>query len=145
MHTYRAILLVLALTISPSAALAQDNVLPKYGALPKSEAQKAADAKFLASIDETYKGNRKKAAEDLSARGWQFLRQGNSPDAMRRFNQAWLLDSSNGTVLWGMAAIQADSGKLDESLTLFAEAEALLGGDTDFTADYAKTLAWRGL
>jgi tetratricopeptide (TPR) repeat protein len=147
MHTYRAILLVLALAIGTvfSAAFAQEiNLLPKYGLLPKNEAQKAADAKFLASIDDTYKGNRKKAAADLSARGWEFLRQENFPDAMRRFNQAWLIDNSDGSALWGMAAIQASWRKLDESLKLFAEAEALVGDDIDFTADYAKALAMAG-
>ncbi|RQW84452.1 MAG: hypothetical protein EHM79_13830 [Geobacter sp.] len=36
-----------------------------------------------------------------------------------------------------MAAIQAGSGKLNESLRLFAEAESLVGGDIDLTADYA--------
>ncbi|MDR2689036.1 MAG: hypothetical protein LBB76_04685 [Azoarcus sp.] len=144
---YRAILLLLLFAIGSvfSGAFAQDmNLQPKYGMLPKNEAQKAADAKFLASIDDYYKGNRKKAAEDISARGWQFLRQGAIPDAMKRFNQAWLLDGSNGNALWGMAVIQAGSGKLDESLQLFAEAEGIFGGDMDFATDYAKTLGVAG-
>ena len=60
------LVLVLALASSISIAFAQDiNILPKYGSLPKNEAQKAADEKFLASIDDYYKGNRKKAAEDV--------------------------------------------------------------------------------
>ena len=63
---------------------------------------------------------------------------------MRRFNQAWLIDNSNGSALWGMAAIQGGSGKLDESLKLFDEAEALVGDDIDFTADYANALAMAG-
>jgi len=147
MHRYRTTLVLLVLAIGSvfSLAFAQDiNLQPKYGLLPKNEAQKAADAKLLATIDDHYKGNRKKAAEDASARGWQFLRQGNIPDAMKRFNQAWLIDSSNGSALWGMAAIQAGSGNLNESLKLFAEAESLVGGDVDFTADYAKALGITG-
>ena len=67
------------------------------------DAQKAADAKFIASIDDYYKGDRKKGAEDVSRRGWQFLRQGNAPEAMKRFNQAWLLDNANGNALCGRA------------------------------------------
>lgn len=147
MHIYRAILVlvVLAMETGFSLAFAQDiNLQPKYGLLPKNEAQKTSDTKFLATIDEHYKGNRKKAAEDVSARGWQFLRQGNVSDAMKRFNQAWLIDSSNGSALWGMAAIQGSSGNLNESLKLFAEAESLLGGDIDLTADYAKALGIAG-
>lgn len=147
MHTYRAILLLLLFAVGSmfSVAFSQDmNLQPKYGSLPKNEAQKAADAKFLATIDDHYKGNRKKAAEDVSARGWQFLRQGNVSDAMKRFNQSWLIDSSNGSALWGMAAIQAGSGKLNESLKLFSEAESLVDGDIDLTADYAKALGIAG-
>jgi len=147
MHILRTLLLVLLLGIGSisNVAFAQDvNLQPKYGAVPKNEAQKAADDKFLASIDEHYKGNRKKAAKDVSLRGWQFLRQGNIPDAMRRFNQAWLIDSANGVALWGMAAIQASSGKIDESLKLFAEAERFIGDDIDFLVDYAKALGVAG-
>jgi tetratricopeptide (TPR) repeat protein len=139
------IALSLALSLLASNVLAQDiNLLPKYGGQPKNDAQKAADEKFLASIDGYYKGDRKKAAEAAATRGWQFLRQGNAPDAMRRFNQAWLLDSSNGSALWGMAAFEAGSGKLNESLALFAEADRIVGGDIDFAADYAKALGIAG-
>ena len=148
MHRYRTIFLFLLLTVGSlfSVAFAQNiNLQPKYGLQPKNEAQKAADAKLLASIDARYKGNRKKAAEDVSAQGWQLLRQGANPDAMRRFNQAWLLDNSNGNALWGMAAIQAGSGKLNESLPLFAEAERIIGGDIDFAADHAKAIGIAGV
>ncbi len=137
--------LLIALSLLASFAFAQDaNLLPKYGAQPKNNAQKASDERFIASIDDYYKGDRKKAAEDVAARGWQFLRQGNAPDAMRRFNQAWLLDSSNGNALWGMAAFEAEAGKLSESLELFAEADRIVGGDIDFAADYAKALGIAG-
>ncbi len=147
MHKYQVnfIVLALALVTLLSNAFAQDiNLLPKYGLQPKTEVQKEVDAKFLASIDDIYKGNRKKAAKEFSARGWQSLRQGNLPDAMRRFNQAWLLDNANSTALWGMAAIQASEEKFDESLKLFAEAEAHVSNDHNFTTDYAKTLAMAG-
>lgn len=143
----RAVLLALLVAVNwaPQLVFAQDiNLQPKYGALPKNDAQKAADEKFLAGIDDYYKGDRKKAAEDIVRRGWQFLRQGNAPDAMRRFNQAWLLDSSNANAIWGMAAYEGTIGKMDESLKLFAEAERSLGNDIDFSVDYAKALGVAG-
>jgi tetratricopeptide (TPR) repeat protein len=140
---FLTLLLVATSPFSPVFAEAI-NLQPKYGSLPKNEAQKAADEKFLKIIDEQYKGNRKKAADDLAARGWQFLREGKREDAMRRFNQAWLIDHSNGNALWGMAAVQGQTGKLDESLKLFAEAEQTVGGEIQFAADYAKTLGMAG-
>jgi tetratricopeptide (TPR) repeat protein len=138
-----AFLVSSGLTLQP--ATAQDmNLQPKYGSLSKNDAQKAADTKFIASVDDYYKGDRKKGSEEASRRGWQFLRQGNSLEAMKRFNQAWLLDNANGNALWGMAAIQAGSGKIDESLKLFDEAEGFVGNDIDFSVDYAKALGVAG-
>lgn len=147
MLIFRSLFLVLLFAVGSTSqvALAQDiNLQPKYGSVSKNEAQKAADAKFLAGIDDYYKGNRLKAAKDVAARGWQLLRQGNTPDAMRRFNQAWLIDNTSGSALWGMGAIQSDAGKIAESLKLFAEAENTVGGDIDFSVDYAKALGVAG-
>jgi hypothetical protein len=124
-----------------SARLQSSNVLPKYGLQPKNEAQQAADRDFIAAVDEQYKGNRKGASKDIAERGWQFLRQGKAEDAMRRFNQAWLLDGSNGFAVWGMAVIQGNRpGGRPEALALFAEAEEFVSGDLDFSVDYGLTL-----
>jgi tetratricopeptide (TPR) repeat protein len=137
--------LLLAAGSATSVTFAQDaNLKPKFGEAPKSDMQKAADAKFLAGVDEYYKGDRKKAANDLSSRGWQFLRQGNKADAMRRFNQAWMIDNSSGSALWGMAAIQAEAEDIATSMKLFSEAERFVGDDVDFAVDYAKTLGLAG-
>jgi len=136
---------LLAVAFVPQVVFAQNiNLLPKYGLLPKNDAQKKADAIFLAEMDKEYKGNRKKAAEDVALMGWQFLREGDRSDAMKRFNQAWLLDSSNGIALWGMAAIEADAKKFEESLELFAEAERSVGNDINFSVDYAKAMGLAG-
>lgn len=142
----RYVLLGLVLALGTSVTFPQEerNLLPKYGSLPKEEWQKQADAVFIAGMDEDYHGDRKKASEDMAARGWQYLRAGDPDDAMRRFNQAWLLNAKNGTALWGMGAVEADAGKLDESLKLFAEAEPLVGKDVNFSVDYARMLAMVG-
>ncbi len=147
MLIFRTVFLVLLLAVAfvPQVVFAQNiNLLPKYGLLPKNDAQKKADAIFLTEMDKSYKGNRKKAAEDIALLGWQFLLKGNAPDAMKRFNQAWLLDSSNGIALWGMAAIEADAKEFDESLELFAEAERSIGDDINFSVDYAKAMGFAG-
>lgn len=112
--------------------------------MPKTEMQKAADAKFLAGIDESYKGDRRKAAETAASRGWQFLRQGDKSDAVRRFNQAWLIGNTNSYALWGMAVVQAEADDITASIKLFTEAEKSLNGELDFAIDYAKTLGIAG-
>ena len=63
---------------------------------------------------------------------------------MRRFNQAWLLNNDNGIALWGMAAIEANSEKFDESLKLFAEAEKFVVDEINFSVDYARAIGMVG-
>ena len=135
----------LSLLLSAHLAFAQDqNLLPKYGSAPKSEALQAADATFLSTMDKLYHGDRAKASEDVGLRGWQYLSQQDLDDAMRRFNQAWLLNSRNGTAIWGMAAVEGSLGKLDESLKLFAEADTLIHDNLNFSVDYAKAIGMAG-
>lgn len=138
----RAWALFAALAFFCGFAFSQDiSLLPKYGNGQKSEQQKAADAEFLSQVDARYPGDRPKAAKEVSDRGWQLLRQGNLADAMRRFNQAWLIDPKSVPSLWGMAAVSSysDQGLL-ASLSLFAEAEKLAPDDIDLAVDYAKTI-----
>lgn len=140
------ILLSAVLILSANFAFPDDrNLLPKYGLLPKTEWQKQADAVFISGMDEDYHGDRIRASQDMALRGWKYLAQGDPDDAMRRFNQSWLLNNNNGTALWGMAAIEASSKKFDESLKLFAEAEKFVGNEMNFSIDYAKALGMVGV
>jgi len=122
------------------------NLLPKYGSLPKPEWQKEADAAFISGMSEDYHGDLIKASMDTAARGWQYLESGDLDDAMRRFNQAWLLNSKNGVALWGMAAVEGSRGEFDEALELFAEAEKFVGADNiNFSVDYARATGMAGV
>jgi len=129
-----------------SSAMAQDiSLLPKYGGQTKTEAQQAADARFLEQIDKGFKGDRRQAASEVAKAGWQLLRTRQMPDAMRRFNQAWLLDPHNGISLWGMAVLEADQGRADSSLALFREAESATGNDLQFAVDEARAISFAAL
>jgi tetratricopeptide (TPR) repeat protein len=140
------ILLAAPFILSAPFACADDrNLLPKYGGLPETDWQKAANAVFISGMDADYHGDRKKASMDMAMRGWQYLAAGDFDDAMRRFNQAWLLNKKNGTALWGMAAITANSEKYDDSLKLFAEAEKFVGSEINFSVDYARTVGMAGV
>jgi tetratricopeptide (TPR) repeat protein len=138
--------LLAACAAQQQQAPAEDaDLLPKYGLAPRNAEQREADDKFIAGTVQEYHGDRKKASKETSERGWYLLRQGDSATAMKRFNQAWLLDVENGSALWGMAALRGQAGKFTESLQLFGEAEPLVGDDMDFMADYAKIIAFAGL
>lgn len=145
-NQFRQIFIVFLMLIGLHSVCAADDLSlqPKYGLAPKTAAQKAADDAFLAGVDQYYKGDRKTAAGQLAGRGWAALREGKPQDAIRRFNQAWLIDSSNAVALWGMAVVEAGSGREQQSLTLFAEAAQGAAGDMDFEVDYAKVLFYTG-
>lgn len=144
MPIFFRIIFALLLTSSSTFhyAYAQNiNVLPKYGNLPKNEKQLEADKEFITAIDQASNHNRKRAAEEIAMAGWKFLRLGNRDDAMRRFNQAWLLDNANATALWGMAVTQMHKKEFSQALKLFSEAEYFINDSINFSADYAKAIS----
>ncbi len=51
--------------------------------------------------------------------GWTFYGRGDRSTAIKRFNQAWLLDADNQLALWGFAVISRDRGKLDDALRFY--------------------------
>ncbi len=51
--------------------------------------------------------------------GWQYFYEKKLDVAMKRFNQAWLLDSLNADVYWGFGNLVGMQGKFMESISLF--------------------------
>ena len=131
------VLIWVGLTMS---AWAQTNLQPKYGGVEKNAAQKAADVEFLAGVDKYFNNDRTKAAKESSKRGWDFLRKGNVDDAMRRFNQAWLLNPKEGSALWGMAVVQMVKQQIEQGMRLFEEAAETQSEDIDFAVDHARAM-----
>jgi len=117
----------------------------KYGGLKITEAVAANDRDYLAQADKFFAGDRKKAANDVADKGWQFFRAGTIDAAMSRWNQAWMLDNCNGKALWGFALVQYDRQKFAEATALMAEAERYVGDDVDFLADKARLRSFEGL
>jgi len=126
----------------------ETNMLPKYGLIQKNESEQKADEKFIAIVKEQYKGNLTKAAEDVALSGWGYLRQNDNMNAMKRFNQAWLLDNKNGTALWGMAVAEQKRAlptSMATSMELFTEAEQYKKEDINFAVDYARAMSFRAI
>lgn len=80
------------------------NEMPMYGNLPKTKEMRAADAKFIRDIERSGY-TRQDAAKRAINRGWSFLQNKDYPNAMHRFNQAWLLDPQNGNAYHGFALV----------------------------------------
>jgi tetratricopeptide (TPR) repeat protein len=98
------------------------NIAPLYGGRVKSKDLQQADQKFIETILTECKCSRPEAAKQRAAMGWKFLRKGDAEMASKRFNQAYLLDSTNASLYWGFAAIMGRQNRYDESLDFFRRA-----------------------
>jgi len=86
-------------------------LLPKYGNLPKSKGELKADKEFLATAIEL-DTTAEKASAHMIDLGFQYLYR-DMKTAMYRFNQAYLLDSTNSDIYWGFGAIYFMLNRLD--------------------------------
>ncbi|HMD00962.1 MAG TPA: tetratricopeptide repeat protein [Ferruginibacter sp.] len=97
-----------------AAAKLNKAMLPLYGRLPKTAEEKANDSTFLAKISAMPEfDTRRKASDHLIDLGFQYYYRPDLKTAMYRFNQAWLLDSTNTDVYWGYGAIYMALGRYD--------------------------------
>jgi len=107
-----------------TSALAQPmDQLPMYGGADRSgdPQLKAADERLLADTTNHY-GSREKASAAFVHNGFVYYNRDDLVAAMRRFNQAWLLDPNNPEVYWGFGAVLHDKGKNCEAMTQFQKA-----------------------
>lgn len=91
-----------------------------------------------------FKGDTNKAAGEAVRRGWKALQEGQADKALRRFNQAWLIDPRRGDIYWGLAVatgVRGDSIKTVE--VLFAKAERIIGANSSLQSDWGRVLDQR--
>lgn len=100
-------LLLMFLVLLPSLVAAQSaypvNEQPMYGGRPKTDAMISADEAFIRSVEAAM--TRAEGAERASATGFRAFFQGDVNGAIRRFNQAWLLDPENASAFHGFALV----------------------------------------
>ena len=125
------LLLVIVLTISRvGMAAAQSDPtekLPMYGqpAITRSENLKKVDEDVIRDATLRF-GNRQAASRALAEQGWTSVRRGISDVAMRRFNEAWLLNPKNYQAFWGFGAVLSEQGKLAEAIEQLETARELI-------------------
>lgn len=83
---------------------APPNQQPFFGFVEPSPQMRAANAQFVASVQEVT-GSRQQAFAEASERAWQAFFSGDYPLATRRFNQAYLLDPTQSSVFHGLGLI----------------------------------------
>lgn len=130
-----------ALTFSDWEEQSKTNkrLLPKYGQLPKTEDEKIYDGKFINEIlkQEQFKGDRTAASNHMIQLGFNYMYRGDLKTAMYRFNQAYLLDSTNTDIYWGYGAIYMTFGQYELAKTQYQEGLSLNPSNTHLLTDYA--------
>jgi len=138
-----AVTLIAAIAFAFSPAAAKDyppNEMPMYGGVTKNAEMIAADEKFIADVLKL--GYTRASGSDKAvARGWDFVRQHDIPTAMKRFNQAWLLDPDNGDAFHGFAIVVMDrDGDAARADDLFKQGEAKPRQSPGIYLDYGRFL-----
>ena len=101
--------------------------LPFYGNVEKNPAELEADRRLIETV--TKDQTREEASKEVCRRGWEYFYSNDLKTAMKRFNQAWLLDPQNPMAIWGMGAVVGKQGqyefsdeKLSQSIELLIQA-----------------------
>jgi len=116
------------------------NELPMYGGRDKTASQRQADETY---IQEMTRGGRSRedAANEAAQVAWNVYYRGDKSTAIKRFNQAWLLDPDNRLALWGFAATCMDRGQIEHAVRFYRM--ALENGPEDPRLQYEYEVATR--
>lgn len=95
-----------------------------FGGQTKCKEQLNEDKKFISECEAQFK-DRKIAAKYHIDKGWEYFYRSDYETSMKRFNQAWLLDSLNADVYWGFGDLLGTKHQFRESLLLFEKSTKL--------------------
>ena len=93
----------------------QKNYFPEYGNLQKTKDEIKADNDFIETITK-FGYSKQESSNQMATKGWTALRQSDYENAMLRFNQSWLLDSTNVNALWGFGTIMGILQNSDDAI-----------------------------
>ena len=127
-----------------SVSIATKREIPMWQGIEKTTAQKAADKVFVQQALEMAGGDADAAARRGVQLGWKEIAKGNAKKALRRFNQAWLLNPERGGIYWGFAiatGMRGDDLQLVEKW--FKKAESIVRPDWRLHSDWGRVLGQR--
>jgi len=110
-----------------------------YGqpAIPRPEFLKKADADFIAKASSGFGGDRRVASKAWTEQASRFLSERNLDYAMRRLDQAWLLDDTNYEVYWGFGRAMVESDHFDDGVRYIKQAIELCQDEVQLPAVYS--------
>jgi len=125
------------------------NELPMYGGMEKTPMEIEADNWFIEAV--TKDQTREEASRETSEFGWQYYYKGDLKTAMKRFNQAWMLDPDNPHAYWGFGVLLGErSGKwgafrkIDQAIEMLEKADRLSPQNAGILEDLAYSYTRKG-
>jgi Tfp pilus assembly protein PilF len=114
---------------------------PMYGGQDRSanSVLRAADERLIEGTTRQY-GSREKASAAFVGNGFAYYARDDLANAMRRFNQAWLLDPNNPDVYFGFGAVLHDKGMNCAASAQLDKAASFGRYVQDLTPDAARLL-----
>jgi tetratricopeptide (TPR) repeat protein len=110
-----------------------------YGGIDRSSIPtlKAGDDEFIRGVTGAI-GSREAASRAFSERGFKLYLADDLTTAMRRFNQAWLLDPKNAEAHWGFAVVLHDRLDYCGAIPHMETASELGLAGAEFLADFGR-------
>lgn len=109
-------------------------LLPEYGHIQKTERQKQTDKEFIETVLKQDSSLRK-ASDNYINFGFHYLYH-DVKTAMYRFNQAYLLDSTNTDIYWGFGAIYTILGDYTRAAEQYKKGLSMDPYNTHLLTDY---------
>lgn len=115
------------------------NHYPEYGHYHKTPGILNNDNMFIQSAEKKF-GNKTLASQKYADLGWYYFQKGVLDTSMFRFNQSWLLDSSNANAYWGFAALTGKNGYYKESADYFRKSWSIDSTNKNLPLDWSISL-----
>ncbi len=136
--------LLLTSCVSTEKPNPPQNEIPMYGGESITELSRTLNDKFIENIrTQSIPAGDFKDMKDAAAyyvsRGWDFFRNGDYTTAIRRFNQAWLLDETNADVYWGFADWYGVKNEYEKSVEMFEKSLSLNPDNPEVMSDLSVT------
>ncbi len=117
------------------AASHNKGLLPKYGGIAPTEEEKKIDLEFIRAsleVDSTHR----KASNRVISNGFNYLYNGDLKTAMLRFNQAYLLDSTNTDIYWGFGGVYMTLGDFNKAKEQYLSGLRINPNNSHILTDY---------
>lgn len=150
MKTILQVILLFTVTISfsqnsnfenwNSMAEKDPSLRPEYGNIQKTAEQLEYDQQFINDLLDEYDGNKKEASRKMTELGFQYLyEKGDFVTAMRRFNQAFLVEPDNADIYYGYGTIYFNLGEMDKARMQYDKGLKINSEHSEMLTDYGTT------